>query len=79
MSSRSSSASRASSVSEGPIKRYEGRIFVANSTDSEWRIELLKSGYEIDAKTNRESTLGAHQVSQLPCEYIEVGTRKLQS
>ena len=76
MSSRSSSVSRASSISEGPITQYQGRIFVANSTDSEWKINILKNDYEIGTNTNAEFTLGAHQVSQLPCEFIQVGTRK---
>ena len=73
----SRSSSRNSLLSEGVIKRFEGRIYVANSTDTEWLIEILNNGYDVGSTQSRANTIGAHQVSQLSCVYIQEGSCKI--
>ena len=70
MSSRDSSVSRVSSISEGKIQRGEGHIYVANSTDCLWQVEFLTNEYEIGSGSIGADTIGPHQISKMACVCI---------
>lgn len=68
MSSRSSSVSRLS-TSEDETKIFEGRVYVANSTTFQWKVEVITNETEFGNTSAYPCTIGAHQVLPLSCIY----------
>ena len=85
MFSRSSSVSSVFSISKDATKRFAGRIYVANSTNFEWQIEILTNELGTGCNPFHPEIIGPHQVSQLLYSYssrtpiIVKATKKLKN